>query len=711
MKSIIIFGAGIRGKRALEIAKHLSVDVSCFSDNDSSKWGGNVNGVPIISPDELGRYPYSIPVFIANKFAEADIKIQLQNMGFCDIYNIEDIYFWNRITYLDNENVLKNEVSITCVLPQISIIISPIYNTRDIRQVCLDSINKSKISVPYEIILWEDIVPVPRGDIVILLDDSAMVQEGAINSLLEQYQRHQGKCVVGSKTIDTNENIVQAGYILWKDHKCEAYGYGCSWGEPEYEYVREVDILSQNGMMFSVRHWNTYIQSIETFGKSFVAAVDFCLTMKSQGLPLVFQPLSLLMERKKTLDFKKTINLNSEKLWLKWEHFCEEELTDKGGEEKLDIVNRKEHKFIMLLADASVAEYDTNAGHKCIYYYLKVFLSLGARIIYLVDNMLYSDKYTVFYQQMGVFVTYGKRWDEKRMLLLERYLDQFQYAFLNRPQVASKYVHFLRRNPNVIIAHFGCDLHYLRLQREYEVTGDNNILEAAEKIKEIETSLIEQVNFTGYPSRAEVDLLKKNFPKFHIQYFPLYYYKEYNKVCRKKNTEGILFVGGFEHRPNIDAAIWLINEIIPLIRETGINDKVFLVGSKPPEEILALQRSDIIVTGYITDEELQKLYEDCKVAVAPLRFGAGMKGKVLEAMYYGIPLVTTDIGAEGLWDISNILKIGNDKKEISEKIIEIYNSKELENTISQKEYSYIIKYFGKKQIQDIILNHIKSILS
>lgn len=717
MKTIIIFGAGIRGKRALEIARHLGVNVSCLSDNDPAKWNGNLNGVPIISPDELERYPDNNPVFIANKFAEAEIKKQLQDMGITDIYNIEDIYFWNRITYLGNENILSYELRGTCISPYVSIIISSTYkeganlqNNYEC-QVCLDSIRKSRISVPYEIIVWGDTVPIPRGDVVILLDDSAMIQEGAIDYLLQQFQGYSGNCIVGSKTIDDNDSIVQAGYILWKNHTCEAYGFGCFWGEPEYEYVREVDILSRNGMLFSIHHWNTYIQSVETFGNSFEAEVDYCLTMKAQGIPLVFQPLSLIMEKRKSCDYQKLINLDNAKLWLKWELFCEKECFDEEGEERLDIVNRKEHKFIMLLADASVAEYDTNAGHRSTYNYLKIFLSMGARIIYLVDNMLYSDKYTVFFQQMGILVTYGRRWDERRMFLLGGYLDQIQYAFLNRPQVALKYIHLLKQNPNMITAHYGHDLHFMRLEREYKITGDVNILEDAKAIKEKELGLITQVDHTGYPSEVEVDVLKRFFPQSHIEYFPLYYFKEYNRKNRKKNTEGILFVGGFAHRPNEDAAIWLINEIIPLIRQKGINDKVFLVGSKPSEEILKLQRPDVIVTGYVTDEELQKFYEDCKVAVVPLRFGAGMKGKVLEAMYYGIPLITTDIGAEGLWDIDDILGIGNDKKGISEKMIEIYSNRELEETISYKEYSYIINNFGKKQIQDIIFNHIKSILS
>ena len=123
-----------------------------------------------------------------------------------------------------------------------------------------------------------------------------------------------------------------------------------------------------------------------------------------------------------------------------------------------------------------------------------------------------------------------------------------------------------------------------------------------------------------------------------------------NKDFAKR--EGLLFVGGFAHPPNADAVLWFAKEVFPKIREQ-IKVNFYIVGSKVTDEIKALEQpgNGIIVKGFVSEEELADLYRNCRIVVVPLRYGAGVKGKVVEAIYNGAPIVTTSVGSEGIPDV------------------------------------------------------------
>jgi glycosyltransferase involved in cell wall biosynthesis len=109
----------------------------------------------------------------------------------------------------------------------------------------------------------------------------------------------------------------------------------------------------------------------------------------------------------------------------------------------------------------------------------------------------------------------------------------------------------------------------------------------------------------------------------------------------------IVFIGTFAHRPNVDAALWLGDQIMPLLRQMAPGVRLKIVGADPPERVRALgQCTDIEIAGYVP--ELRACLAEAEVAVAPIRTGGGMRQKVLEAMAWGKPVVTTPLGADGL---------------------------------------------------------------
>ena len=160
--------------------------------------------------------------------------------------------------------------------------------------------------------------------------------------------------------------------------------------------------------------------------------------------------------------------------------------------------------------------------------------------------------------------------------------------------------------------------------------------------------------------------------------------------------EGLLFVGGFAHPPNADAVLWFAEEIFPLIRRALPEANFYIVGSKVTEEIQALEKpgNGIVVKGFVTEEELAELYSTCRMVVVPLRYGAGVKGKVVEAIYNGAPIVTTSTGAEGIPSGETVLEIEDEAAAFAAKTISLYQDPERLAQMCRRTQEYIREYYS-----------------
>jgi glycosyltransferase involved in cell wall biosynthesis len=107
-----------------------------------------------------------------------------------------------------------------------------------------------------------------------------------------------------------------------------------------------------------------------------------------------------------------------------------------------------------------------------------------------------------------------------------------------------------------------------------------------------------------------------------------------------------LFVGSFKHTPNADGIIWFLDEVLQQILEVIPDFHLKIVGENPPEYLKSYESDHVEILGWVPD--LDPLLYDSRVSVSPLRFGAGVKGKISQALSFGLPLVTTSIGAEGM---------------------------------------------------------------
>jgi glycosyltransferase involved in cell wall biosynthesis len=308
------------------------------------------------------------------------------------------------------------------------------------------------------------------------------------------------------------------------------------------------------------------------------------------------------------------------------------------------------------------------------------------------DNFLYMPGYTEALQRVGIEVLYRPYVKTVEEHLLEA-KDRYDLVYLLRPKVVERNLDLVRKHcPRAKVLYHTVDLHFLRMEREAKLLDDPAKASAAKDMKEVEFSAIKGADAAIVVSTNELELLRPQLPNEKIHLFPLIMDVTGTEVGYKARRD-ILFVGGYQHTPNVDAVQYFVAEVMPYLRERLPGVRFYAVGSKPPAEILALESEDVVITGFV--EDLPPLLDKMRVSVAPLRYGAGIKGKIGTSMAHGLPVVATSLAAEGmlLTADKNIL-VADDAQAFAEAIVRVYENESLWNELSESGQLFALQEWG-----------------
>ena len=597
--------------------------------------------------------------------------------------------------------------------PEVSIII-PVYNQFGFTYNCLRSIKKNSGNVSYEVIIADDgstdlttemekaisgvkhiineenlrflkncnnAARYARGRYLLFLNNDTQVHENWLKPLVDLIKR-EDVGLVGSKFTYPDGLLQEAGGIVWKNGEAWNYGHRSDPSRAEFNYVKEADYISGASIMIRKDLWNQAGGFDERFAPAYYEDTDLCFTVRKMGYKVMYQPLSVVTHFEgisngvDTSQGQKQYQIvNKQKFYDKWKEVLEKE----GCIEASSIYLAKDRgklKKQMLVVDHYVPQHDKDAGGRCTYMYLKMFVKMGFKVTFIGDNFAKSEPYTTELNQLGIEVLYGDYYYNNWKSWLEKNARYFDYIYLQRPHIAIKYIDLVKKYSRAKIFYFAHDLHHVRERREYELTGDKAYLESSEKWKKIEYELFSKADVGHVVGSYEQKLMQDVFTDKPIRNIPLYIYEnvpdDINKDFSTRND--IMYVGGFGHPPNLDAVLWFGKEILPLIVKVYPSIKWHVIGSKPPKEVQALASENIIIEGFMSDEKLEEMYRTCRMAVVPLRVGAGVKGKVVEAAYYQIPLVTTPIGAEGISLEEDAFEVAECNETMADKIVELYEN-------------------------------------
>lgn len=270
-------------------------------------------------------------------------------------------------------------------------------------------------------------------------------------------------------------------------------------------------------------------------------------------------------------------------------------------------------------------------------------------------------------------IMFGKKY------FLRNLLPNLDFVWCHRPEIFEHYLSYFRKKaPKAQIIYDMVDIHFLRMERGLKLHYDEKMANDIAHYKFIETELSKKADKVVVISEKEKEFMSdfvdqsKLFTISNVHNLKV----ESEEVRRYEERSDIFFIGSFYHLPNIDAVCFLHEKIMPLVWKSLPNLKVHIIGQKPPEEILKMNSELFEIKGFV--EDLTPYYENCIASVSPLRYGAGVKGKIGQAFEYMLPVVTTTIGAEGMF-LKNyetaLISETEDYEKFAELIIEICTSK------------------------------------
>ncbi|MFA5793899.1 MAG: glycosyltransferase [Candidatus Brocadiia bacterium] len=610
--------------------------------------------------------------------------------------------------------------------PDVSIII-PVWNKCEYTHKCLESLVENTDGAPYEVIVVdnasEDETPqmlakiknikvirnetnlgfvgacnkgaeLSKGKYILLLNNDTKVTKGWLKAMTDLAQRDDKIGLVGTKLVYPDGRLQEAGGIIWNDPINIAWNYG-RLDDPkkwEYNYVKEVDYCS--GACLLVR--KSVLKGEDLFDTYYAPAycedTDLAFRVRQKGYKVMYQPKAEIIHFEGVTagtdtaqGMKKYQVINTQKFYRKWQTVLEKEHF-KNGENVFLARDRSRNKKIMLFMDNNVPTWDQDAGSVRMYEYLKIFLNMGFKIIFWPHNLYRYEPYGPELEQMGIELVYGPNDFNK---YIKNYGKHIDVAFLTRPDVAMPYIDTIKSVANIKVLYDLVDLYFLREERKGLLENDKEALKRSKEYKSKELYLIAKSDVALTLSPVEKEIVAKELPKAKTVVVPYIQEISLSKAGFNKRN-GLFFLGGFQHPPNADGIKWFIKEVYPLVK-SGIPDVTLtIVGSKPTPEVLALDSPEkgVKVVGYAKD--VAPYFENARVFVSPLRYGAGIKGKNIQTMSFGLPMVTTSIGAEGLNLMDGQTAMITDKADdFARKVISLYKNNLLWDKISKQSIQYV----------------------
>jgi len=548
-----------------------------------------------------------------------------------------------------------------------------------------------------------------KGEFLLFLnDDVEVITPNWLEAFLSLALNNSAGAI-GGKLLSTDGKLQDCGGIVWKNGNAWNYGRNYDPNDPKFNYVREVDYCSGSCLFVKAELFDKIGGFDSRFDPAYWEDADLCFSIHQLGHHVFYQPLAKLVHYEGMTQGTSTVKglksyqvVNQKKFQDKWNFKLENHLYD-SVENTLLECNRKEGLNI-LYVDHYIPEPDQDSGSLRTFRILSILSSMGNKITFWPDNLNYTKPYAQELQQKGIEVIFGSNEFGK---FLEERKHVFDVAILSRPYISKKYIDSIKSiTPHCKIIYDTIDLHFLRMVREDSIEN-KNYSDETEKMRQLELSLMKKSDITILTSTAEANILHKEDNSLKFSILPNIHIEAKN-IERFEKRKNMIFLGGFQHIPNIDSAEFLVNEIWPLIKQKISNAKLYIIGSHPPEKIKNLASDDVVVTGFVKD--LTSYYQECKMMLAPLRFGAGVKGKITQSLARGLPIVTTPIGAEGinLVDSKNCM-IAEKPEDFAKKAVQVYTDKKLWEKLSINGLE-IAKEYSPEKIRACLTATISSIL-
>ena len=624
--------------------------------------------------------------------------------------------------------------------PFVSIII-PVYNQATYTYNCLKSILENSGNVEYEVIIIDDCssdntekimqsinginyvknkenlgflkncnkgAKIAKGKYLLFLNNDTMVTKKWLENMLKLFENIEKCGMVGAKLVYPDGKLQEAGSIIFSDGSAWNFGKFDEPELPEYNYVREVDYCSGAAILIKKELFESIGMFSEEFAPAYYEDTDLSMKVRAAGYKVMYQPFSKIIHfegvscgKDTSCGIKKFQEINREKFYNKWKNILEKEHYPDSS--YLYLSKERGVKKRVLIIDHYLPEYDKDSGSLRLYSLIKIMIKNSMHVIFWPDNLAAFEPYNTHLRELGVETFTGRHFNfEKEFLKIKDYLD---YIWLLRPHIAKNYIQTINnlKSSKTKVIYDTVDLHFVREKRRAEIENNEKFLEESRKWKDIEMFLCNSSDHVIAITEIEKKTLNKEGIDNNKIYVIPNVHEPVDKIPEFELREGLMFIGGFQHPPNGDAVKWFVKEIYPIICEKFQKIPVYIVGSNATADIKQLADDYIKIEGFIPD--VAPYFNKSKVFISPLRYGAGLKGKIGQSLAFGLPVVTTSIGAEGFYYNENEppFLIADDKETFAEMVIKLYKDRETWEKLSERGLFLIKNFYSPAAIEKGLL--------
>lgn len=563
-----------------------------------------------------------------------------------------------------------------------------------------------------------------KGTYIYFLNNDTIVLDGWLDQIVATFKARENAGIVGSQVLFPDSSVQESGGIIWPDG--EAWNYGRHIDKANLfkaNYSRPVDYVSGCALAIKRDLW----EAVGGFGEEFVPAYcedsDLCFKVQSLNHEVWVQTRSKIIHFEglsNSKDITKGLKLyqktNLQKLNAKWKL----PILQRGiGDTRLVIhaSNRRlrTHKTV-LVVDHYVPQHDKDAGSRTVRAFCESLVDIGWNVIFLPENFTAHEPYTSEIEGLGVMVLYGPYAANHYEQILRDEVIHVDAILYNRPHITKRFRQVLSNIfPAAKTLYYTHDLHGLREQLELKYAshsfGEPIEIDKTKLLKPDEEDIVRNVDLTLVCSSKELTLLSEYYSNIvlvcpYAVALPASQSITYEPYYNNQKFE-ILFVGGFGHKPNLAGLEWFVENVLPLLSSDYI---LHVVGSRCPEEFehKLQNNSQVVYHGFIDDMALSALLEKLRVSIAPLPYGAGIKGKVVEALAAGHTVVGTEYGIEGLDDApENVYIKCSSPQEFVQGFISIFARNGVEWMQSDRQAKeYVRSKFNAEAINCVFLDHL-----
>ena len=620
--------------------------------------------------------------------------------------------------------------------PNISIIV-PVFNNVAYTAHCLNSIKEHDAGESFEVIVVNDcstdetkeylgkcrgvrVIHNPsnlgfigscnvgalqaQGEYLVFLNNDTEVTAGWLTALISTFENHDNVGIVGAKLVYPDGSLQEAGGIIFNDGSGWNYGRGGSPQASTVEFVSDADYVSGACLAISRERFTDLAGFDSLYSPAYYEDTDLCFKVRDQGARIIYQPKCAIIHfegvsngTSESSGIKRYQAINRTQFTKRWAHILANHPKPVPGPNAIGLIEKARHhskKGHIFVVDAVTPQPDQDSGSVRMMTLLELLVEMGYRVTFAPSNLAWDGEYTQALRDRGIETLHHpeissiKKW-------LERYGGSIDWVIGSRYYVLDDIYEGIRSFcPNANIIFDTVDLHFLREQRRATLENDAEMAKVAAKTEAKELALIEKCDITLVVSPVEQTLLREKNRDAHIEILSNIH-SVTDSVAPFENRSGLLFVGGFQHPPNVDAARWLIDEILPKLLITDPSIELHLIGSKMPDWLKATRAPGLRNHGFVHD--LTPYLTQCRVAVAPLRYGAGVKGKVNQAMAHGLPVVATSAAAEGIYALPDRdLLIGNDTETFVQQVLCVYQDAHIWEKLSVHGRKNVSQYFSRQ---------------